>query len=69
MITRIIKVTSNDNTWYEVQIRLLWVFWVDADILRPTFKTVYSTFEDAMSSLDKLKIKKKTRVLMCKVKI
>jgi hypothetical protein len=69
MITRIIKVTSNDNTWYEVQIKVLGLIWVDADIVNPNFKTVYSTFDEAMSSLDKLKPKRKTKTVVCKVKI
>jgi hypothetical protein len=55
MTTRIIKVESSRATWYEIQIRLLWLFWVDANMLKPGFCSVYLNFEEAMDKLDDLK--------------
>lgn len=69
MTTRIIKVQSKELVWYEVQIKILRLIWVDADIVNPNFKNVYSSFEDAMSSLEKLKPKQKSKSVVCEVKI
>ena len=68
MTARIIKVQSNKNTWYEIQIRFLWVFWLDANIFKPGFSSVYLNLDDAMNSLDKLKKPKLKKTVECVVK-
>ena len=68
MTARIIKVQSNKTTWFEVQIRFLWIFWLDANIVKPGFSSVYLDLEDAMSSLDKLKKPKLKKTVQCVVK-
>lgn len=68
MTARIVKVQSNKNIWYEVQIRLLWIFWLDANMFKPGFSSVYLTLDEAMEALDKLKKSKLNKKIECIVK-
>lgn len=68
MTARIVKVQSNKNIWHEVQIRFLWIFWLDANMFKPGFSSVYLTLDEAMEALDKLKGSKLKKKVECIVK-
>ena len=68
MTARIVKVESNKTIWYEVQIRFLWIFWLDANIVKAGFSSVHTNLEDAMDSLDKLKKPKVKKTVECIIK-
>jgi hypothetical protein len=68
MTARIVKVESKRATWYEVEVRFLWVFWLDANIVKPGFCSVYLDLDSALESLDKLKKVKTKRSIECHVK-
>jgi len=55
MTVRIIKIESNKGIWYEVQIRFLYIFWLDADIFNPGFQNIYHSLDEAMENINKLK--------------
>ena len=67
MTARIIKVENKNMTWYEVQVRFLWVFWLDADIVRPGFPSVHLTLDKALENIDKLKKVKAKRTVECHI--
>jgi hypothetical protein len=69
MTARIVKVESKRATWYEVQIRFLWVFWLDADIVRSGFPSVFIDFEEAMDKLNDLKPLKYKKSVQCTIKL
>ena len=69
MTTRILEVTKGTYKWYEVQVKLLGLIWIDADIYNPTYPNIFASLETAISSLDKLKKPKTKKKVVAKIDI
>lgn len=69
MTTRIIEVTKGTYKWYEVQVKLLGIIWIDANIYNTKFPNVFASLETAMSSLDRLKKPKTKKKVVVKIDI
>lgn len=69
MTTRIVKFEKGNKIWYEVQVLILGFLWIPGDIYRQGFPSLFTSVEDAMESLDKLKKKKIQKSIVVKVKI
>lgn len=63
MIARIFQVNSEENNYFIVKVRVLGLFWIDADIYKTGFPSRFNYFEDAVSALDKLKPTKTYKIL------
>ena len=69
MTTRILEVTKGTYKWYEVQVKLLGLIWIDANIYNTKFPNVFASLETAMNSLDKLKKPKTKKKVVAKIDI
>lgn len=67
MTARIVKVENKTMTWYEVQVRILWFIWLDADVFRPGFPSIHLTLDKALEDIDKLKKVKTKRKVECHI--
>jgi hypothetical protein len=61
MTARIVKVESPKVTWYEIQVKVLGIFWINASILKTSIREAYLDLEDAVSKLEDLKTYKTKR--------
>jgi|APGre2960657404_1045060.scaffolds.fasta_scaffold760972_1 hypothetical protein len=55
MKARVIRVASGKSEWYEVQVRILGFIWIDANLYKSSFPSVFLTLEEAMLEIEKLK--------------
>jgi hypothetical protein len=69
MTTRIVKFENGTSTWYEVQVRVLGFLWIDGDLYRQGFPSQFSSVDQAMESMEKLKKNKIKKSVVVKVKI
>lgn len=69
MTTRILEVTKGTYKWYEVQIKILGLIWIDANIYNSTYPNIFASLETAISSLDKLKKPKTKKKVVTKVNL
>ena len=68
MTTRIVKIEKGTSTSYVVQVRVLGFLWIDGDIYRQGFPNQFSSVDQAMESLEKLKKNKTKKSVVAKVK-
>lgn len=60
MKARIVKCETKTKTWFEIQVLFLGIIWIDADLYRGGFPSVFLSESDAVWSISKL-IKTKTK--------
>ena len=55
MKARVIRVASGKSEWYEVQVQILGFLWIDANLYKSSFPSVFLTLDEAKLAIEKLK--------------